>query len=518
MADKNKVLPASYTVCLYVRLSVEDSDLLDSPVKDESGSITAQRQLIRDYLKARPEFSRCRIIERCDDGFSGTHFDTRPACTEMIEMAKRSEIDCIIVKDFSRFGRNYVELGDYLEQLFPFLGVRFISVNDGYDSADLQEGETAGLSVAFQNLIYDYYSKELSKKEKLSHRQRVEHGKYSASYALYGYRKASDDKHRIEVYDDEADIVREIFDMKLSGLKLSDIARNLNNRQVPCPVVKILENHNKSDWFGIEGGFVWTASSVYHILTNEQYTGTLVALKSGCIEPGGKCVKRPKSEWLRVEGAHDAIISKEDFQKVQGSIRGCEHKKSAKRGVFQCGYCGRKLTDQKKSGSMRCYRGQLSGDERCMKVTMDNRLANEAVLMAIQQKVQAYLDAKERRRNASESRDIEAEISSVERAMQAEKKAWMKMYDEYADGKLGKQDFLAFKQEYDATLRNLEESMAELQRQKKVRDMEESSELEDPDAVLDAAELSQEILDTFDECVEVFEDNRLDIHWRFDPE
>ena len=102
--------------------------------------------------------------------------------------------------------------------------------------------------------------------------------------------------------------------------------------------------------------------------------------------------------------------------------------------------------------------------------------------------------------------------------MQAEKRAWMKMYDEYADGKLGKQDFMAFKQEYDATLRNLEESMAELQRQKKVREMEESSELEDPDAVLDAAELSQEILDTFVECVEVFEDNRLDIHWRFDPE
>lgn len=151
-----------YVVCLYVRLSIEDDDVSGSAFKTESGSITTQRALLHDYIENRKEFKGCKVIEKCDDGFSGTHFDNRPQFTEMIELAKKGMIDCIIVKDFSRFGRDYVELGNYLEQLFPFMGVRFIFVNANYDSA---EGTTGGLGVAFKNLIYDYYSREMSRKQ-----------------------------------------------------------------------------------------------------------------------------------------------------------------------------------------------------------------------------------------------------------------------------------------------------------------------------------------------------------------
>ena len=147
-----------YTICAYMRLSTEDSDIFGRKI--ESGSITAQRQMIFDYIKQQPEFEGCNVIERFDDGISGRDFDTRPQFMDMINLTKKGKINCIIVKDCSRFGRSYIELGDYLEQVFPFLGVRFIAINDHYDSATCE----GGLDIAFKNLVYDFYSRDASKK------------------------------------------------------------------------------------------------------------------------------------------------------------------------------------------------------------------------------------------------------------------------------------------------------------------------------------------------------------------
>ena len=184
-------LPDTYTVCMYMRLSNEDNYIPKG--KLESGSITAQRGLIRDYLRRHDEFKNCRVIERYDAGLSGRYFDSRPGFTEMIELCKQGKINCVIVKGCSRFGRDYVELGEYLEQMFPFMGIRFISINDHYDS-DHEEG---GLDIAFKNLVYDYYSRDLSKKEKIAKTKMAEQGKYGASQELYGYRNKPDDKHSL---------------------------------------------------------------------------------------------------------------------------------------------------------------------------------------------------------------------------------------------------------------------------------------------------------------------------------
>ena len=215
-------LPSTYTICAYMRLSKEDSDVFGRKI--ESGSISSQRRLIMDYINKQREFAGCNVIERCDDGISGRYFDTRPQFTEMIELAKKGKINCIIVKDCSRFGRDYVELGDYLEQLFPFLGVRFIAINDHYDS-DKTEG---GLDIAFKNLVYDIYSRDLSKKVRASRKQMASQGKYIAGQTLYGYRKKKKNKHQLEIDPEAAAIVREIFDMRIAGVGLTEIARNLN--------------------------------------------------------------------------------------------------------------------------------------------------------------------------------------------------------------------------------------------------------------------------------------------------
>ncbi|MCR5025422.1 MAG: recombinase family protein, partial [Lachnospiraceae bacterium] len=249
-----------YTVCAYMRLSDEDRDVFGRKV--ESGSITSQRRLIMNFIDSKPEFKGCNVIERCDDGISGRYFDTRPQFMNMIELAKKGKIDCIIVKDCSRFGRDYVELGDYLEQLFPFLGVRFIAINDHYDSKTCE----GGLDIAFKNLVYDIYSRDLSKKLKDSRRQMAMQGKYTAGQTLYGYRKKKGNVHELEPDPEAAAVVREIFDMRLAGKGLTDIARNLNDRGIECQTVYKHKKGEATNHGDELENLCWTSGTVYQLL------------------------------------------------------------------------------------------------------------------------------------------------------------------------------------------------------------------------------------------------------------
>ena len=141
--QERSVNGSDYVTALYIRLSQEDRDISFQQDKTESNSITNQRALLWEYVRSHEELAGSTVIEKCDDGYSGVKFDNRPQFAELIRLAKQGKVNCIIVKDFSRFGRDYVELGDYLEQFFPFLGIRFISINDGYDSSQF-DGTTGG--------------------------------------------------------------------------------------------------------------------------------------------------------------------------------------------------------------------------------------------------------------------------------------------------------------------------------------------------------------------------------------
>ena len=331
-----------YVVCMYIRLSSEDDDIRYNDMKDESNSITAQRRMLYDYINSKVEFRDCTVLERCDDGFSGTHFDNRPQFVDMIEMAKRGEIDCIIVKDFSRFGRDYIELGDYMEQFFPVMGIRFISVNDCYDSDMLENGEIGGLDISFKNLIYDYYARETSKKEKLAWKKSAERGDYRASVTLYGYRKSKDNNFKLEIDPEAAEIVREIFCMKLSGMSTTEIATNLNAREILPPTEykyhagdKRAVNINKRKCY-------WEAGVVGLILQNEKYVGDMVLLKTEVNRVTGKQIKRAKEDWVTVENTHEAIVSREMFDIVAKSFKRVNRNFGNSINIFYCSGCGRK--------------------------------------------------------------------------------------------------------------------------------------------------------------------------------
>lgn len=509
------VLPATYTICAYMRLSVEDRDVFGRKV--ESGSITSQRRLIMDFINKQPEFAKCKVIERCDDGLSGRYFDTRPQFTEMIELAKKGKINCIIVKDCSRFGRDYVELGDYLEQLFPFLGIRFIAINDHYDS----DKNVGGLDIAFKNLVYDIYSRDLSKKVKESRRRMASQGKYLAGQTLYGYRKKEKNKHQLEIDPEAAAVVREIFDMRLAGIGLTEIARNLNDRGIKCPSV---HKHEKGEPTNRNEGFDnmhWTSGVVLIILSNEIYTGTVVALKTFSDRASGKQIARPKEEWVRVEGMHEAIVTKEEFQQVQDMILPQQKPTGKRKMRYRCGCCGRSLTRRNKT-DLYCSMGYfLDEDCDCRKVTAKETELDEIILGQLKQKLLRVMDEEELKLNGNVSDTIENNLKSIKNALEAVKKAKQMLFEKLADRSIDRETFKEKKQAYDEEIAELEQrlsdaNMREMLSKEAEDDAREKAEM--AKSFLDVKVMTDEIWEEFLQDVFVYPDGRMEVHWNFDDE
>lgn len=522
MYAAGNVTDKDYVICLYVRLSIEDDDVSGSPYKTESGSITTQRALLHDYIKSRREFEGCKVIEKCDDGFSGTHFDNRPQFTEMIELAKKGKINCIIVKDFSRFGRDYVELGNYLEQLFPFMGVRFISVNDNYDSAELADGTTGGLDVAFKNLIYDYYSREMSRKQRIAWQRMAERGQYNSNCALYGYQKSKEDKHKLVIEPEEAAVVREIFNMKIAGTGTTLIARTLNDREIPCPSELYRSRGSTRQWKNKGNPCYWTAGKVEAIIRDEKYTGTMVQLKTKLDSVGGKQVKRPKEEWVRVENTHEPIITYPQYIRAVSSLKQQKAAESKNfKNIYYCGCCGRALFNAN-YGTIFCKQRSFKTDSDCRDIEIYKHDADMAVLASVKKEAEIFLDRDKLSRRVIKRNSplsVSDRINSIMKSIEAAQKSWIALYDKYADGKLEREFFLNEKKQYDADMEQLEQELAALRQTQEEQETEQEGSQRKADqalAFLDEEELTEDMKEKLIEKVIVYPGNRIEIVWKFE--
>lgn len=328
---------SEYRIGLYMRLSKEDEF---SHV--ESNSITMQRMLLRAY--AQEHFPDAEVTEFADDGYTGTNFE-RPGVQSLLEQVKDLRINCIIVKDFSRFARDYIELGSYLEQIFPFMGVRFISVNDGYDSADYK-GSVADLDVNFKNLLNDLYSKDLSVKVKTSLRSIKEQGNFVGSEAPFGYRKNPENRHRLLIEEDEAEVVRRIFSMYEGGMSSVQIAKVLNEEGVKTPAQVRVEKGLRT-FHPKNGIYLWQHTIILRMLKNRAYRGDLVQGTIECRTLRGEKKAVDPEHWIVTENHHDPIIEPERFDRIQRrfSRRGTWHRSDGHVlvGRLKCGCCGRIL-------------------------------------------------------------------------------------------------------------------------------------------------------------------------------
>ena len=346
-------------IAAYMRLSKADGAVSkwEGKLLKESNSILMQRILICQYITSH--FEGYELTEYQDDGFSGIDFH-RPGIQRLFEDAKNEKLDCIIVKDFSRFGRDYLEVGSYLEQIFPFLGIRFISINDHYDS-DYYRGRVLDFDINFKNLLYDLYSRDLSQKVKSSLQARKESGQYVSSSEPFGYEKSSDDRHMLVVSEDEAEVVRLIFALALRGMTSSQIAKKLNIDNVPAPIeYKIRKGKVSRKPKGDK--FYWSSSTICSILRNPVYVGDVEYGKTERKQAGGRNILKAKDEWKIIKNHHAPIIERKDFDKLQEN-RGMGGKKRKQKenrhplaGKAVCGCCKRKLRlKEGENPSFTCY-------------------------------------------------------------------------------------------------------------------------------------------------------------------
>lgn len=369
-----------YTLAEYFRLSMEDLDLCDSDKKAESISISNQRNFINTFIDRKEEFRGAEIKEFVDDGYSGTNFD-RPAMKQLLDLCRLGEIDCIIVKDLSRFGRNYLEVGDYLEQIFPFLGIRFISINDGFDSKDFL-GQTGGMDVAFKNFIYEMYSRDLSDKVKSGVTACMKRGEYYAGCIVYGYQKSSDGK-KMEVDEDAAVTIRRIFQEMAEGKNAKTLAIELNAEGVPTRLTykqakgEQLNRHYSAD--------IWNRNKIHSIIHNRVYQGDMVYRKAVRTKVGcNRKVRQPEEDWIVIPDHHEAIVSRELFIKANDSIRkgkAAEYDRSAvRRGIVFCGCCGNRLELRKtKNPYYLCKRRNLLNDVKCNELRVEKELIEQTI-------------------------------------------------------------------------------------------------------------------------------------------
>ncbi|MBR3245128.1 MAG: recombinase family protein [Parasporobacterium sp.] len=353
-------------IACYMRLSVADGDLGDNN-KDLSNSIENQISLIHNYIKSHSEFED-EFEDYIDDGYSGTNFN-RPAFQKMLEHAKEGRIQTIIVKDLSRLGRNYVDVGDYLERIFPVLGVRFIAVASGYDSNQYQ-GTSMGLEVSLTNLINTLYSRDISKKTRSSLKMKWKKGQHTSSNAIYGY-VINENTGNWEIDPEAADVVKLIFQKALEGWNTTMIAHHLNEKKVPTrqqymKAKKIRNGYRKVP----DEECLWTTTMVLCILRRYEYTGASVHGRSKVISVGsGLRRKADEKDKIIVENVHPALISSDEFYKAQEIVRQQQYRGGSQKvsfvldGKICCGNCRYQMAiSPYKGGTVYCYHRRNTGE------------------------------------------------------------------------------------------------------------------------------------------------------------
>ena len=472
-----KSIDKIYYAAIYLRLSKEDGDL-SSGEKKESNSIANQRKLIEDYLSRNPEITL--VQEFCDDGYTGANFD-RPDFQRMMEQVKTGKINCIIVKDLSRFGRDYIDSGRYIEKIFPSLGIRFIAINDNYDSAQSQQAGNE-IILPFKNLINDSYSRDISIKIRSNLETKRRNGEFVGSHVVYGYRRSDDDKNKLVIDQTVAPVIQSIFSMKMDGFSPAQIADKLNKDGVPSPYEYKRQSGSK-----YQSGFKkqiktdWGAKAIYRILKNEMYTGTLVQGKT--TTPNHKIKSRTTKDevdWMRTENAHDAIISPSIFDMVQKLMLEDTRSPSGDNSVHLfsgkvfCADCQSTMTRKKTKSAGKEYVYFVCNANKvdrkvCDAHTVKEQVVYDAALAVIQAQVSLALNLEialgELNGISWERREMEriaSKIARQEEVIEHNKQMKAHVYEDFKTEMITREEYFIFKAEFDKNIQEAKEAIARL--------------------------------------------------------
>lgn len=448
----------TFRVALYARLSVE---LKARP----SESIANQLDIMREFIKGRPEFAEYH--EYVDSAVSGTSFN-RPSFNRMMDDVRDGKISCIIVKDMSRFGRDYIEAGNYIETIFPFLGVRFISINDHFDT-EAVFNQNKSLEIALKNLVNDMYAKDISKRVAVSRRLDMERGKFTGSNAPYGYKVDSTDPLRKYLVDEEAAaVVRQIFELAAEGVTLREIAKALQNYRLALP-----GEYLKTGKLYVDEGQeakAWYAGTISNILRNQAYIGNMVQGKRRTRLSENEARHFTEEEdWIVVENTHEPIVDKELFdkvrkvlgQKVEESSFASERGKNLPvkddifAGILFCGNCKRRLPQLSrildKDGKLErqyfyaCRYNYDFGGEKCGCTILEQELV-KAVHKILEVNIAALTESEKTEAVVKgvmnkNLKQCDGQIRKLEKLIEKHNYEESKDYQRYVTGEVSKEEF-----------------------------------------------------------------------------
>ena len=521
---------AHYHAAMYLRLSRDDEDM-DSG-KWESNSIRSQREMICSYIRKQENME---IYDSyVDDGYSGTNFD-RPGFQRMMQDICAGKVNCVIVKDLSRLGRDYIEAGRLIQKTFPAFFVRFIALADHFDSLTADDNEKS-LVIPVKNFVNDSYSRDISCKVRSHLKVKRENGDFIGAFAVYGYQKSEDNRNRLEPDAYAAGVVRQIFAWKMEGYSNFAISERLD----ACGILSPME-YKKVKGEKYRTGFVtgvkgqWSAVAVKRILTNETYTGILVQGKEEKLSyKMKKSFRKPEEEWVRVENAHEAIISREDFCIVQELLKtdtragSGEQKAHRYAGMLFCGDCGkpmiRRVTYGRGTERISFICSTKNKGMGCTRHSISEETLNGLVLAGLRQQMHLFLN-KDRGIKALEQMEInygevatfEKEIQRLRREQDNYRTLRTGLYEDFKKQVITEEDFRTFGTIYEKRYRELEKAAVcqeEALKQLFRSGITAGIYLERMKNAMQVTDLDRVTLLSFVKRIRVYEDKRVYVEWR----
>ena len=516
-------------VALYLRLSRDDGD------KNESNSITNQRNILTTYVEQIPEFKIEEIY--VDDGFSGTNFN-RPDFMRMMDDIYEGKINCVIVKDLSRLGRNYSETARYIDEIFPRLNIRFIALNNSIDTASsTMNAATQCISVGVTNVINESLAATTSVNVRATLNHNRQQGKFIGSFACYGYKKSEDDHHKLVIDPETAPIIRDIFNRFISGESILSITRHLNTLGIPNP--SAYKSMNNPNYKPQSNSGLWVDSTVRRILSNEMYIGNMVQGKNEKISYKIKQNRSiDKNKWIIVENTHQPIIDQDTFNKAQ-SLFNKSTRISPKAdsvdlfsGFMRCSNCNYTLNKKTNTHSYgtyeyyRCTTRTKKGKNTCEcghTIRIDK--LEKAVLKSLQFMIKTAVNMDEIIKSANLSGKIRTDETLLERKLQKEssqlekyKSAMVDLYPDYKCGILSQDEYLLLKSNISEKITSLQKEITKTQEQIKkchTGAVEENDFIASFKKYGTIEKLTRPMLVELLDCILVHKGGDITIRWKF---